>query len=613
MRLYRFVRVVALALFLVPVLPLPLMPTPAVAQTAEGGMCLEFSNDGTGFKNTCSYIVLITWCVINPDFPRTQEGKYHYGQSDCGKEESTGTLLRAGESRRESPRSLFTGGGIVWLECRPSNGKMTFNTMKTGRLIVGARPRFEATCMGGDGQIVPGFTATRQLSASSSRNDIAGGGGGVSPQTTVAVQIGLSGLWTGRSSGNQVTIEMRPGGFAQMLAGTQNAGQKAGEFFFRDAGSGLYLHTKPDGNDVRVQVLGPDTIRVTNPDGWTDVFERPSTVAANSTPFAGSTGAGLNAPTSGTSGATTVQEREGTQMIASSSSDERYWLKGRIVNEDSALCGQNCPPVGLKVVVHASDAYGSRLVGDLYPVDFSFGPPMTAGTIWRIDNPILTEFYECIASPSSGSVGADERSINVAFAVEVTRIRCTLNGAGKARLASFTAPPTTPNSSVTGQGTTAAGDASSAMNDGSIPSVTGSSSDSARASNEPAQLANSGSGGGGVSAMPHSTPLEAHNPANEASDCLTPIFNQDFEAYGVSSVMPAVFRNRCTFPVTATWCVGSGDCSTFDNLGTMKASQDNGISYVAPNDQNIRIRWAGCRLGFAYRPDLKGTLQYACK
>ena len=106
----------------------------------------------------------------------------------------------------------------------------------------------------------------------------------VPPPVAARTQTDLSGLWTGEASGNQVRLEMRSGGFAQMLAGTQNAGQRAGEFFFRDAGAGLYLHTKADGNDVRVQVLGPDRIRVTNPDGWTDVFTRPSTVVASSPP-----------------------------------------------------------------------------------------------------------------------------------------------------------------------------------------------------------------------------------------------------------------------------------------------------------------------------------------
>ena len=97
-------------------------------------------------------------------------------------------------------------------------------------------------------------------------------------------QTDLSGLWTGQSSGNQVTIEMRSGGFAIMVAGVRRSGQYGDGQFFRDAGSGLYLYTKPDGNNVRAQVLGPDSMQVTNPDGWTDVFRRAPTTGAGSSP-----------------------------------------------------------------------------------------------------------------------------------------------------------------------------------------------------------------------------------------------------------------------------------------------------------------------------------------
>ena len=46
----------------------------------------------------------------------------------------------------------------------------------------------------------------------------------------------LSGLWTGQSSGNQVTIEMRSGGFAILVAGVRRGGQYGDGQFFRAAG-----------------------------------------------------------------------------------------------------------------------------------------------------------------------------------------------------------------------------------------------------------------------------------------------------------------------------------------------------------------------------------------
>lgn len=103
-------------------------------------------------------------------------------------------------------------------------------------------------------------------------------------------QTDLSGLWTGQASGNQVTINMRSGGFAIAVTGQRQAGQYGDGQFFRDAGSGRYLFTRPDGQLVKAQVLGPNSMRVTNPDGWTDVFTRPppavAAAARNSPPVA---------------------------------------------------------------------------------------------------------------------------------------------------------------------------------------------------------------------------------------------------------------------------------------------------------------------------------------
>ncbi len=109
--------------------------------------------------------------------------------------------------------------------------------------------------------------------------------------------------------------------------------------------------------------------------------------------------------------------------------------------------------------------------------------------------------------------------------------------------------------------------------------------------------------------------LEAHNPAGDAFQCLELITSRDYEAKGASSNKGAVFRNKCTFPVEAIWCVGEESCAAkgYDNLGTMPASRDKGISYDAQKVTQMKVRWRACRSGFAYRPDLKGTLFYACK
>lgn len=126
-----------------------------------------------------------------------------------------------------------------------------------------------------------------------------------------------------------------------------------------------------------------------------------------------------------------------------------------------------------------------------------------------------------------------------------------------------------------------------------------------------------GTGRGGeaeLSPLRSTATLEAHNPANEASDCLEPIDSSAYDARGVKSVTNAVFRNTCAYPVEARWCVGATGCAKgYDNAGTMPANADKSISYVPPSDGTKTIHWAACRNGFAYRADFAGTLQYACK
>ena len=108
--------------------------------------------------------------------------------------------------------------------------------------------------------------------------------------------------------------------------------------------------------------------------------------------------------------------------------------------------------------------------------------------------------------------------------------------------------------------------------------------------------------------------LVAHNPANEASNCLEPIAKADFDSRGVSGIMGAVFRNSCAYPVETQWCIGDEACARgYGNLATMPANGDRGFSFDTKADTITTVRWAACRLGFGYRPDLEGTIQYVCK
>jgi hypothetical protein len=103
------------------------------------------------------------------------------------------------------------------------------------------------------------------------------------PKPTVAP--GLNGEWQGQSSGNHVRLEVRAGGIF-VTPVSQSAGQTAQGFMYRDSGSGSYRFQFSPGQDSVLQMLGADQLRVTNPDGWTDVFKRVDSSTANSMPQA---------------------------------------------------------------------------------------------------------------------------------------------------------------------------------------------------------------------------------------------------------------------------------------------------------------------------------------
>lgn len=92
------------------------------------------------------------------------------------------------------------------------------------------------------------------------------------PAPTVPARTGLTGTWRGQSSGNVVSITVRSGGIGVRPV-TNNSGQGIVPLFFRAASDGTYRLSTPAGEAV-VKLIGPHMIRVTNPDGWTDVFRR---------------------------------------------------------------------------------------------------------------------------------------------------------------------------------------------------------------------------------------------------------------------------------------------------------------------------------------------------
>jgi hypothetical protein len=84
----------------------------------------------------------------------------------------------------------------------------------------------------------------------------------------------MSGEWVGETSGNRVTIEMRPGGFVSWVSGTPRPGQSDNSSLFRSDGPGSWSYSFPNGQKTTALMLGPGLQRITNPDGWSDKFKR---------------------------------------------------------------------------------------------------------------------------------------------------------------------------------------------------------------------------------------------------------------------------------------------------------------------------------------------------
>jgi tetratricopeptide (TPR) repeat protein len=82
-----------------------------------------------------------------------------------------------------------------------------------------------------------------------------------------ATATGFNGDWRGDSSGNLVRIETRTNGLF-VTPVSQNAGQSAQGILYTTSTATTFRYNR----DSVIEVLGPAQIRVTNADGWTDVF-----------------------------------------------------------------------------------------------------------------------------------------------------------------------------------------------------------------------------------------------------------------------------------------------------------------------------------------------------
>jgi hypothetical protein len=109
-------------------------------------------------------------------------------------------------------------------------------------------------------------------------------------------------------------------------------------------------------------------------------------------------------------------------------------------------------------------------------------------------------------------------------------------------------------------------------------------------------------------------PAERHHPEHEATSCVRLIDRKDFAANGVKSIMGAVLRNSCAFPIEVVWCV---DCHPgYDNLSSVRALADGPIS--VPTNRHYDVKWAACQagaeLGFnSYQSRISSELKYSCR
>lgn len=81
----------------------------------------------------------------------------------------------------------------------------------------------------------------------------------------------LNGEWLGQQSGNRVRIKVQSDG-VYVTPISNNSGQSSNGYLYRKNGQGSYRFDFDDSQHSVVQVLGPKRMRVTNSDGWADIF-----------------------------------------------------------------------------------------------------------------------------------------------------------------------------------------------------------------------------------------------------------------------------------------------------------------------------------------------------
>ena len=116
--------------------------------------------------------------------------------------------------------------------------------------------------------------------------------------------------------------------------------------------------------------------------------------------------------------------------LAAPTTEERYFLKVRVINIDLEECDQDCPHLGGELSVYRGDLNIWQAMGAGFSSERHLGDPLLAGTEWRIRINPSFDHYDCEV-PGGGSVPADERAINIAGAVHVGDVTCTLTPAGR--------------------------------------------------------------------------------------------------------------------------------------------------------------------------------------
>ncbi|WP_291204270.1 hypothetical protein [Hyphomonas sp.] len=92
--------------------------------------------------------------------------------------------------------------------------------------------------------------------------------------------VDFTGVWVGESTGNRVEVDFKLEGISIVAAGPRAPGQAEGTQLFRVQSPGVYVHTFSDGMQATIRMEGPDRLRITNPDGWNDLFVKGGTRSA---------------------------------------------------------------------------------------------------------------------------------------------------------------------------------------------------------------------------------------------------------------------------------------------------------------------------------------------